>query len=60
VKGIDMTLIQVRQTISRKGFDLDLSRSADPRDPDVVRAKAIARSAHAQTSVRSRLDRREE
>jgi hypothetical protein len=54
-----MKRIQVRARIHRKGPDLDMSQSLDPRDPDILRAKAIARSVHQQALVTSSLDRKE-
>jgi hypothetical protein len=48
-----MTRIQA-QTTHRKGSGPDLSPSLDPRDPDVVRAKAIARPVQPEVSAPSR------
>jgi hypothetical protein len=53
-----MTRIQARTT-HRKSSDPDPSPNLDPRDPDVVRAKAIARSVRASSSAHSALDRKE-
>jgi hypothetical protein len=52
------TRIHVQARTSRKAFDTDLSPSLDPRDPDILRAKAIPRSV-PQASVPSALDRKE-
>jgi hypothetical protein len=53
-----MTRIQVRGRTRRTARDLDMSSSLDPRDPDILRAKAIARSVHQQASVTSSLYRK--
>jgi hypothetical protein len=39
-----MTRIQVRARTYRRVLDPDLSPNLDPRDPDILRAKVIARS----------------
>jgi hypothetical protein len=54
-----MRRIQVQQTIRRKGLDLDPSRSLDPRDPDLVSAKAMGPLGSPQASVLPALDREE-
>ena len=52
-----MKRIQVRTRIHRNGSDPSLS--LDLRDPDIVRAKAIARPPHLGTSVLPTLTRKE-
>jgi hypothetical protein len=54
-----MRRIQIQTRGHRQGLDSDWGLSLDPRDPDILRAKAIARSLQPQASVPSRLDRKE-
>lgn len=54
-----MTRIQVRARTYRRVLDPDLSPNLDPRDPDILRAKAITRSVRPQAEDMSTLDRKE-
>jgi hypothetical protein len=54
-----MRRIQVQARARRRDLDLDLSTNLDLRDPDIMRVKAIARSARLRGSVPSPLDRKE-
>jgi hypothetical protein len=54
-----MRRIQVQARARRRELDLELSTNLDLRDPDILRAKHIARSLRLQETVPSTLDRKE-
>jgi hypothetical protein len=54
-----MRRIQVQARARRRDLDLDLSTNLDLRDPDILRAKEIARAADLRGSAASQFDRKE-
>lgn len=49
-----MKRIRVSKPVTRRGLLFPEDLPADPRDPDVVRAKALARAQAARSSRTSR------